>query len=164
MRPAADEYASVALWDLGEQTLKLMGRLARHDAGTLYNATTNLISSDSGILAVQRGIMLKTQNSRIQQIAEHIGQDTAWTCYYRLAMGIDEATTALPPWEARAVAALHLHLETITLLRPIIHAAHRPVIEDVEAKIRAMLQALVGLIGRTALRVGSSWGLTPQTS
>lgn len=142
LQPAADEYASAALWDLSEQALKLLGGLAHHDAGILYNSTTNLIRSDSEILAVQRGIMLTTQNTRAQQIAEHIGLDTAWSRYYRLAMGIDEAATALSPLEARAIAALQLHLETIALLRPILRAEHLPVIHTIGAKVKAMLESV----------------------
>jgi Nucleotidyltransferase domain len=140
MQPAADEYASAQLWELSEQALKLLGGLARHDARMLYNSTTNLIESYTRIVAVQRGIMIKTQNSRIQQIEENVGLGSAWTHCYRLAMGIDEATTTLPPLEARAVAALQLHLETIALLRPILRSEHLPVIEATEAKIRAAIK------------------------
>ncbi|PZS04498.1 MAG: hypothetical protein DLM69_01810, partial [Candidatus Chloroheliales bacterium] len=140
LQPAADEYASTKLWALSEQAHKLMGGLARHDAGILYNSTINLLRSNTWSVVVQRGIMLKSQNSRIQQVEENVGLNSAWTRYHRLAMGIDEAATALPPLEARAWAALQLHLETIALLRPIVRAAHLPVIEATAAKVRAAIK------------------------
>jgi hypothetical protein len=50
----------------------------------------------------------------------------SWTCYHRIAAGIDTPATA----RERGIACLRLYQETAKLLEPVLQAAHREVVEE----------------------------------
>ena len=68
----------------------------------------------------------------VQQVQENVGLDSALTRYHRLAIDADEPDTPQAPAttvEARAVAALRMYQQTVTLLRAAIQPDHRPLVE-----------------------------------
>jgi hypothetical protein len=83
-------------------------------------------------LIVQRGVLMRTENSYFQQAQEAAGPDSAWSRAFRVAVGLEMVTAV-----ARAGAALRLYQETVTLLAPALQLQHFDVIRGALARIRA---------------------------
>ena len=82
------------------------------------------------IVTVQGGVPIISDSVYYQQIEMAVGMDTAWTHYHRLVAGVDTLSANVPLITVRAVAALHLYQETITLLKPTMQPEHMTIAEQ----------------------------------
>src|SRR5260370_1138114 len=106
--------------DTGIAGIILDGSHARGDA-TAYSdvdlavayATAELLSGLTEAVAVQRGVLVKSDSTYYRQVQESAGQGSAWTRYHRLAAGIASAPSEYAPATARGIAALLLYVETV---------------------------------------------------
>jgi predicted nucleotidyltransferase len=130
LRQKAYEYASFQMMLAAELVHKILSEILRRNDLAITYATTNLLSSLTEIVAVQGGVLVKGNSVYYQQVQEAVGSETAWTRYHRLVAGIDTVPANVSPVKVRAVAALHLYEETITLLRPTIRPEHMAVAQQ----------------------------------
>jgi len=133
LQTAADAYASTLLMQLAEAVHKILSALFRENRLALFEAASSLVFGLTQAVAVQRGVLVAGGSHYLQQVQEVVGLDSAWTRSHRLAIDADEPEIPQAPAtsiEARAVAALRMYQETVTLLRAAIQPDHRPVVEQ----------------------------------
>ena len=112
-----------------EDIPKIVGALLRHDTLALSYATFKLFPRITEIVALQRGVLVKTDHTYFRQVQEAVGLDSAWTHHHGLIAGSDGAR-AEGTAEIRAIALLSLYRETVHLLRAIMLPEHRRVVEE----------------------------------
>ena len=109
---------------------KILSEILRRNDLAIASATAKLFSSLTEIVAVQGGLLIRSDSVYYQQVEEPVGAESAWTRYHRLVAGIDMLPANVSPVKVRAVAALHLYQETIGLLRATTQAEHVAVAEQ----------------------------------
>ena len=130
LRQKAYEYASLQMMLAAELVHKILSDiLRRNDLATAYT-TVRLLSWLTEIVAVQGGVPVNSDSVYYQQVQAAVGVNTAWTHYHRLVAGIDVLPANVAPVTVRAVAALHLYQETMTLLRPTMQPEHMAIAEQ----------------------------------
>lgn len=129
LQESANFYASDWLMLMTEMAHKILSEVAKENNPGIAYASEKLLSHLTEVVAVQRGIMIKTDSAYYQQVEETAGLDSAWTMYHRQAAGLDIAANRHPV-QARGIACLHLYRETVKLLWDILLPAHREVIEQ----------------------------------
>jgi predicted nucleotidyltransferase len=131
LQEAADNYASFTIMMLAEMVHKILSEalLKRDDLAVSY-AASKLFSGLTEAVAVQRGVLVKSDNTYYRQVQEAAGPDSAWTRYHRLAAGVDAGPAEATPVMARGVAALRLYGETVKLLKSSMDPAHLEVAEQ----------------------------------
>jgi len=134
---AADEYASHVVVGDAEEVHKILGALMRRDESAILYGTLGLVLGLARAVAVQRGLLIQTENSFFRQVQEAVGRDSAWTHDFRLAAGFKAGPADLPPVEVRGIAGLHLYRETVRLLRSSLLPAHLEVIDSTLDRIQA---------------------------
>lgn len=138
LQESANFFASDWLMLLTEMAHKILSELAKdNDLGIAY-ASEKLFSHLTEVVAVQRGVMIKTDSTYYRQVEEAAGLDSAWTEYHRQAVGVDVLSN-MHSVKARGIACLHLYRETVKLLWDILVPAHREVIEQTLAVIGTSL-------------------------
>lgn len=118
LQPAADRYAARSLTLCAEAAFKVLSALQRGDDRVLYNATHGLVSWLTEIVAVQRGVMIEGDHTYYRQVQETVGLDSVWTSYHNIGIGVTRLD--VPRNDAlsmRALSALHLYRETLSLVR-----------------------------------------------
>lgn len=130
LQQKAHEYASFQMMLAAELVHKILSEILRRDDLAIACATAKLLSSLTEIVAVQGGVLVKSDGAYYQQVEAAVGTETAWTRYHRLVAGVDMLPANVSPVKVRAVAALHLYQETITLLRPTMRPEHMAVAEQ----------------------------------
>jgi hypothetical protein len=132
LQAEADAYASYNVMGLAEEVHKVLGALAKGDEAVALYGTWGLVAGLLRAMIVQRGVLIRTENSYFQQAQEAAGLDSAWSRAFRVAMGLEMARAV-----ARATAALRLYQETATLLAPALQRLHLDVIRGALARIDA---------------------------
>jgi predicted nucleotidyltransferase len=146
LREAASHYASFSVMMLAEMAHKILGEaLLKHDDLAVAYATSKLLSGLTEAVAVQRGVLIKSDSTYYRQVQESAGQASAWTRYHRLAAGIASTQSEHTPATARGIAALLLYVETVELLRPAMDGAHLAVVDQA---VRIINQANLGVFAR----------------
>ncbi len=130
LQEAANSYASFAMMLLAEWIHKILSEILKENDLGLSTTLVEFIYTITEIVAVQRGILIKTTSTYYQQVQNDIGQDSAWTRYHLQVAGIVSPSTEDTSVRARAIAALHLYLETFKLLQPILDPDHFAVAEQ----------------------------------
>ncbi len=134
LQPAANAYASELLLGLAEEAGKIMSGLARGDDAVCAYGALGLLSALVRAVVVQRGVLLRSENTFFSQPQEAVGRNSAWAQALRIAAGFEAVAAAdtpagqTTPIQARARATLRLYRETAALLDPIIRPADRAVI------------------------------------
>lgn len=127
LQQVANEYAGASLVGSAEAVHKLLGDLSAGDDLALSLATANLLSTLTDLVAVQRGVLVKSDRTYYRQVQESVGPASAWTRHHNIAAGV----TPLPPGTqrspatSRAMAVLALYKETVALVGPFIAPTHR---------------------------------------
>ena len=137
LQQAADEYASYELMRLVEEVHKILGAMVKGDESAAMYAILGMALGLTEVVAVQRGLLIVSENSYFQQVEESMGLDSIWTRYHRLALGFELGPLDRSPIEVKALASLRLYEETAGLLWPIVRPAHREVVEKGLAAIQA---------------------------
>lgn len=136
LQAAADAYASYVVMGDAEEVHKILGALIRQDESAILYGTLGLVLGLARAVAVQRGLLIQTENSFFQQVQEAVGRDSAWTQYLRLAAGFEAGPAAGPPAVVRGIAGLHLYRETVRLLRGSLLPAHLEVMDSTLERIQ----------------------------
>ncbi len=130
LQQAANDYASLELMLAAEQVHKILSDILRRDDMGISYATAKLLSWLTNIVAVQRGVAVRSDSVYYLQVQTSVGPLSVWSRYHRIVAGVDELPASVSSIKVRAVAALHLYQETVTLLRPILQPDHRAVVEQ----------------------------------
>lgn len=123
LQPAANAYASQQLWGFAEEVHKVLGGFLRHDESTILYGTYGLVLGLSNVLAVQRGLLIDSENTAFPQIMTALGWDSPWSQHFRAAAGYQPLTI-----QQRGRAGLRLYRETVSQLQAIIEPRHQAVI------------------------------------
>ena len=138
MQAEADAYASYNVMGLAEEVHKVLGALAKGDEAVALYGTWGLVAGLLRAVTVQRGVLIRTENSYFQQAQEAAGLDSAWSGAFRVAVGLEMATAV-----AHAGAALRLYCETATLLALALRQQHLDVIHGARRRARIDASGLV---------------------
>jgi hypothetical protein len=147
LQAAADRFASYTLMGNAEEVHKVLSALVRGDESAAMYGTVGMCNMLTQVVIVQRGLLIRTENSWFQQVYEAVGWDSDWTRYHRLAYGFEGGPARGPAFEARAMASVHLYEETAKLLRPILRPEHARVIDGAIGNIRRVVDRQVGRLG-----------------
>lgn len=129
LQAAADEYASYNLMGNAEEVHKVLGALSRGDESAALYGTLGLCLNLPTIVAVQRGLLIETENAFFRKVQQSVGQDSAWTRWFRLAVGFEPTPPSATLVHTRAVAGLRLYEATARLLWHVLRPAHLAVVE-----------------------------------
>ena len=127
LQPSADEFAAEEIMGCAEEVHKILNGLDRGHESTVLYATWGLVANILEAVAVQRGIMIVSENRYFDLIQESVGRDTKWVSAFRTAWGLD-STSSQYQW--RGVAALKLYRLTAAMFDGLIPEKHRAVIQN----------------------------------
>ena len=125
LQSVANEYAAEEVMGCAEEVHKILNGLARGHESTVLYATWGLVKSMLEAVAVQRGLMIVSENRYFDLIQDSIGHDSKWTRAFRAAWGLDPTA---PQYQARGTAALTLYRLTAALFDELISDKHRNVV------------------------------------
>ena len=125
LQPAADEFAAEEVMGNAEEVHKILNGLARgHESTGLY-ATWGLVKNMLEAVAVQKGLMIVSENRYFDLIQDSVGRDTKWTRAFRTAWGLDPNASQ---YQSRGGAALTLYRLTAAMFDELIPEKHRDVV------------------------------------
>lgn len=125
LQSAANEYATAEVMGCAEEVHKILNGLARGHESTVLYATWGLVKSMLEAVAVQRGLMIISENRYFDLIQESVGHDSKWTHAFRTAWGLDPSA---PQYQSRGAAALTLYRLTAVMFDELIPEKHREVV------------------------------------
>ncbi len=124
LQGTADHYASFRMMMLAERVHKVLSELLKHDELALAYVTSELVYALTEVVAVQRGVLVKSESTYYWQVQAAVGLDSDWAVCHRWAIGVDSVPTQGSLVLTQAIAALRLYQETVRLLRPVLHQDH----------------------------------------
>ena len=78
-------------------------------------------------VAVQRGIMMVSENRYFDLIQDSVGRDSKWTSAFRTAWGLDYASSQ---YQSCGTSALKLYRLTAAMFNALIPEKHRGVVSN----------------------------------
>jgi len=126
LQPAADEFAAEEVMGNAEEVHKILSGLAREHESTVLYATWGLVKNMLEAVAVQRGLMIISENRYFDLIQDSVGRDSAWTRAFRTAWGLDPNSSQ---YQARGAAALTVYCLTASMFDKLIPEKHRKVVD-----------------------------------
>jgi len=84
-------------------------------------------------VAVQRGILIVSENRYFELIQDAVGRDTKWVSAFRTAWGLDSTSSQ---YQSRGMAALKLYRLTAAMFDGLIPEKHREVVKQTLKLIR----------------------------
>ena len=123
----ADEFAAEQVMHCAEEIHKILSGLTRGHESTVLYATWGLVSNILEALAVQRGIMIVSENRYFDLIQESVGRDTKWVSAFRTAWGLDSTSSQ---YQSRGAGALTLYRLTAVMFDGLIPEKHRDVVKN----------------------------------
>ena len=127
LQSAADEFAAEVVMGCAEEVHKILNGLARGHESTVLYATWGLVNGMLSAVAVQRGLMIVSENRYLDLIQDSVGRDSKWTRSFRAAWGLDPTT---PQYQSRGAAALTLYRLTVAMFDALILKKHRDVVSN----------------------------------
>lgn len=127
LQPAADEYAAEEVMGNAEEVHRILNGLARGHESTVLYAAWGLVKNMLEAVAVQRGILMISENRYFDLIQETMGRDSKWTSAFRTAWGLDHASSQ---YQARGAAALRLYRLSAAMFDDLIPEKHRNVVNN----------------------------------
>ena len=125
LQSAADEFAAEEIMGNAEEVHKILNGLAREHESTVLYASWGLVKNMLEAVAVQRGIMIVTENRYFDLIQDSLGRDSEWTRAFRTAWGLDPGGSG---YQQRGAAALVLYRLSAEMFDKLIPDKHRDVI------------------------------------
>ena len=125
LQSAADEYAGEEVMGCAEEVHKILNGLTRGHESTVLYATWGLVKSMLEAVAVQRGLMIISENRYFDLIQDAVGRDSKWTRAFRAAWGLDAGDSQ---YQSRGAAALTLYRLTAAMFDELIPEKHRDVV------------------------------------
>ncbi len=130
LQQAANAYAGWNLSGCGEEVRKVLSGLARQDESKVLYATWSLARGLANALLVQRGAFVSSENEFIHAAQQAAGRDSAWTCQFRRATGLDLSRTEGPAYRWYGLADLALYRESVTILWQVLPAGEKLVVDQ----------------------------------
>lgn len=124
VREAANQLASFRLMLAAEMAQKVTNELAKGDEPTMSFAVAKLFAELTAIMAIGRGVLVKSDSTYYQQVEDAAGP--SWTRYHQAIAGIG-GPISIPE---QAHTALQLYRETAVLLRAMMLPEHRDVVDE----------------------------------
>jgi hypothetical protein len=126
LQPAANEFAAEEVMGNAEEVHKTLNGLAHEHESTVLYATWGLVKNMLEAVAVQRGIMIISENRYFDLIQDAVGRDSGWTRAFRTAWGLDSSASH---FQARGAAGLLLYRLTAMMFDELIPERHRAVVD-----------------------------------
>lgn len=126
LRSAANEFAAEEIMGNAEEVHKILSGLARRHESTVLYASWGLVKNMLEAVAVQRGIMIVSENRYFDLIQESVGRDSKWTSAFRTAWGLDPVSSQ---YQSRGAAALRLYRLSAAMFEEWIPEKHRQVVD-----------------------------------
>ncbi len=130
LQSAADQYAAEQIMGCAEEVHKILGGLMTQHESTVLNAVWGLVEEMLRAVAVQRGLMIPSENLYLELLQEALGRKSEWTQAFRTAWGLEPVPGGLLQFQARGAAALRLYRCTARMFRPLIAEENRAVVEN----------------------------------
>ncbi len=127
LQSAADEFAAEEIMGNAEEVHKILNGLARGHESTVLYATWGLVKNMLEAVAVQKGIMIVSENGYFDLIQDSAGRDSKWTSAFRTAWGLDYSSSQ---YQSRGTAALTLYHLTAAMFDRLIPDKHRNVVNE----------------------------------
>jgi hypothetical protein len=127
LQPEADEFAAEEIMHCAEEVHKILSGLARGHESTVLYATWGLVQNLLEAVAIQRGVMIVSENRYFDLIQESVGRDTKWVSAFRTAWGLDSTSSQ---YQSRGAAALTLYRLTAAMFDGLIPEKHRDVVKQ----------------------------------
>jgi hypothetical protein len=127
LQPEADEFAAEEIMGCAEEVHKILSGLARGHESTVLYAAWGVVKNLLEAVAVQRGVMIVSENRYFDLIQESVGRDTKWVSAFRTAWGLDSTSSQ---YQARGVASLKLYRLTAVMFDGLIPEKHREVVKN----------------------------------
>ena len=125
LQPAADEFAAEEMMGNAEEVHKVLNGLARGHESTVLYASWGLVKNMLETVAVQRGIMIVSENRYFDLIQDSVGRDSEWTRCFRTAWGLDPRGSQ---YQQRGTAALALYCRSAEMFDELITDQHHEVV------------------------------------
>ena len=125
LQPQADEFAAEEIMGNAEEAHKILSGLAREHESTVLYASWGLVQNMLEAVAVQRGIMIVSENRYFDLIQDSVGRDSEWTRAFRTAWGLDPRGSG---YQQRGAAALSLYRLSAAMFAELIPDKHRDVV------------------------------------
>ena len=133
LQPAANEFAAEEIMGNAEEVHKILSGLARAHESTVLYATWGLVKNMLEAVAVQRGILIVSENHYFDLIQDAVGRDSKWTTAFRAAWGLDPLSSQ---HQTRGAAALKLYQLSAAMFDEWIPARHRAVVNKTLQSIK----------------------------
>ena len=127
LQSAADEFAAAEVMGCAEEVHKILNGLARGHESTVLYATWGLVKNMLEAVAVQKGILIISENRYFDLIQDSVGRDSKWTRAFRSAWGLDPGASQ---YQSRGAAALTLYRLTAAMFDELIPNKHRDVVNN----------------------------------
>jgi predicted nucleotidyltransferase len=125
LQSAANEYAAQEVIGCAEEVHKILNGLEReHESMVLY-ATWGLVKSMLEAVAVQRGLMIISENRYFDLIQDSMGRASEWTRAFRAAWGLDAGASQ---YQSRGAGVLMLYCLTARMFDELIPEGRRDVV------------------------------------
>ena len=125
LQPAADEFAAEQIMGNAEEVHKILNGLAREHESTVLYASWGLVRNMLETVAVQRGIMIVSENCYFDLIQDAVGRDSEWVSAFRTAWGLDARAYN---YQSRGAAALILYRLSTRMFDGLIPDKHHDVV------------------------------------
>lgn len=133
LQAAANHFAAEEIMGNAEEVHKILNGLTRAHESTVLYATWGLVKNMLEAVAVQRGIMIVSENKYFDLIQDSMGRDSKWTAAFRTAWGLDPVSSQ---YQARGMAALQLYRLSAAMFDELITEKHRDVVNHTLQRIK----------------------------
>ena len=127
LQSAADEFAAEQVMGCAEEVHKILNGLARGHESTVLYSVWGLVKNLLEAVAVQRGIMIVSENRYFDLIQESVGRESKWVSALRKAWGLDANASQ---YQSRGAAALTLYRLSAVMFDEFIPEKHRDVVNN----------------------------------
>jgi hypothetical protein len=133
LQPAADDYAAEQIMGNAEEVHKVLSGLVRGHESTVLYASWGLVKNMLETVAVQRGILIVSENRYFDLIQDAVGRDSEWTRAFRTAWGLEAGAS---DYQSRGAASLTLYCLGAEMFEGLIPNRHRQVVDKTLQLIR----------------------------
>ncbi|MCI0550682.1 MAG: nucleotidyltransferase domain-containing protein [Anaerolineae bacterium] len=127
LQPAADEYAGEQVAFCAEEVHKILNGLARGYESMVLYAVWGLVKHMLEAVAVQRGLMIISENRYFDLIQDSVRRDSEWTRAFRTAWGLEANASQ---YQTRGAAALRLYRLSAAMFDEFISEKYRDVVNN----------------------------------
>ncbi|MFN8462821.1 MAG: hypothetical protein U0X93_13770 [Anaerolineales bacterium] len=114
-------------WVVPSEVHKILNGLARGHESTVLYSVWGLVKNMLEAVAVQRGVMIVSENRYFDLIQESVGRESKWVSALRKAWGLDANASQ---YQSRGAAALTLYRLSAVMFDEFIPEKHRDVVNN----------------------------------